>query len=347
MALRALHFAQSLGATVHNDHAGNVLEAIVARVRREQASVVVLGDHVPQGWLQGLRRHWLGSIADALSARLPELTVHVIQFPAGPGARRHGSAEQVTAPGRRCAAARCAPRSWSGLCTAISELLLPVMDLPSVVMVYMAGVVYVALRLGQAAALLSVVLSILMFDLLMVEPRWSFAPLDTQYYLTFVVMLIVGVLISRLVARASLQAELAEARARRAQALSELARHLVSAHSAKDIGAGLAQAVQTTFGVSSALLLAGRTRPLAGPPGAFCSAEELQQAQGSSRAPDVRQRRCADRHRAAAGGAAGHPRCPGRAGGAATARRHRHAGGPAPARRHGQPGSAGAGTRAV
>ena len=159
------------------------------------------------------------------------------------------------------------------------------MDLTSVVMVYMAGVVFVALRLGQAAATLSVVLSILTFDLLMVEPRWSFAPLDTQYYLTFVVMLIVGVLISRLVARASLQAELAEARARRAQALSELARHLVSAHSADDIGAGLAEAVQTTFGVSSALLLPddqGRLRDLR----SFCSAQELQQAQALIRQPE-------------------------------------------------------------
>lgn len=275
--LAALHLAESLGATVHIDHAGSVLEAIVARARREQTRVVVIGDHVPNGWLQGLRRHWLGSIADALSARLPELTVHVIHFPPATAA---ASAATPGSNGTRPALLGSALRAAVvvGLCTAISEVLLPVMDLASVVMVYMAGVVYVALRQGQSAALLSVVLSILVFDLLMVEPRWSFAPLDTQYYLTFLVMLIVGVLISRLVARASLQAELADARARRAQALSELARHLVSTHSAMEIGAGLAQAVQMTFGVRSALLLPDEHGRLQDPQG-FCSTEELQHAQ--------------------------------------------------------------------
>lgn len=53
LALQALHLAESLGATVHNDHAGNVLEAIIARVQREQVTIVVVGDHVPKGWLQG------------------------------------------------------------------------------------------------------------------------------------------------------------------------------------------------------------------------------------------------------------------------------------------------------
>jgi two-component system sensor histidine kinase KdpD len=276
LALQALNLAERLGATVHHDHAGSVLEAIVARVQREQATILLIGDHVPQGWLQGLRRHWLGSIADALSARLPELTVHVVQFPAAAVRAAPASDRPAAWPALRSGTLRAAV--VVGLCTAIAELMLPFTDRASVVMVYMAGVVYVALRMGQAAAMLSVVLSILVFDLLMVEPRWSFAPLDPQYYLTFLVMLIVGVLISRLVAQVSLQAELAEARARRAQALSDLARHLVAAHSAKDVGEDLAEAVQTTFGVPSALLLPDAQGRLQDPR-AFCSAEELRQAQ--------------------------------------------------------------------
>jgi len=151
-----------------------------------------------------------------------------------------------------------------GLCTAISELLLPYLDRTSAVTVYWAGVVYVALRMGQAAATLAVVLSILAFDLLIVEPRWSFAPLDPQYYLTFLVMLVVGVLIGRLVAQASLQTELAEARARRAQALSDLTGRLIAARSPEEFSSALTVAVQSTFGMPCALLLPdaqGRLQP--------------------------------------------------------------------------------------
>ena len=151
-------------------------------------------------------------------------------------------------------------RAWRavlvvGLCTAISELLLPYLDRTSAVTVYLAGVVYVALRMGQAAATFAVVLSILAFDLLIVEPRWSFAPLDPQYYLTFLVMLVVGVLIGRLGAQASLQTALAEARARRAQALSDLTGRLIAARSPTDLADALEQAVQHSFGVDCALLL--------------------------------------------------------------------------------------------
>ena len=133
--------------------------------------------------------------------------------------------------------------------------MLPHVELASAAMIYFAGVVYVALRQGQSASLLAVVVSILAFDLLVVEPRWSFKPTDPQYYFTFLVMLIVGMLISRLADQARRQTLVAQARARRAQALNELAGHLVSARSDHEIGAGLAAAARATFGAPSALLL--------------------------------------------------------------------------------------------
>ena len=215
--------------------------------------MVLIGGHGPDGWLDGLQRPWIGSLADALSVRLPEAVVNVLHFPDAevPG-RPH------TAP-----APRAEPRwrAWLtaaavvALCTVVSETMLPQIELASVATIYLAGVVYVALRQGQAAALLTVVLSILVFDLRVVGPRWSFKPTEPQYYFTFLVMLVVGMLISRLAEQARLQTAMAQARARRAQALNDLASHLVSARSEQDIGAGLAAAVRATFGAPSALLL--------------------------------------------------------------------------------------------
>ena len=119
------------------------------------------------------------------------------------GTGEAGRAARQTTPRQRLAA-----RAGRRRCCArvVSDTLLPYLELASVATVYLAGVVYVALRLGQSAALLAVVGSIFAFDLMFVPPRWSLKPIDPQYYFTFLVMLVVGLLISRLAAHARLQA---------------------------------------------------------------------------------------------------------------------------------------------
>lgn len=133
-------------------------------------------------------------------------------------------------------------------CTLICELMAPYLDLADQVMVYLAGVVYVALRHGQAPAASSVVASIFLFDLIFVPPRWGLNPLDKRHLLTFVVMLVVGLLISRLAAQARDHALLAQGRARRAQALNELSARLAVARTPQEVAAGVADAVRVTFG---------------------------------------------------------------------------------------------------
>jgi two-component system, OmpR family, sensor histidine kinase KdpD len=253
--LRALRLAEQLGAISATVPTERVIDAVVERARRDRVSMVLIGGHAPDGWLDGLQRPWLGSLADALGVRLPGVAIDVLHLP---------DADADGAP-RPAVARPEAPaehwRAWSyalvvvALCTLVSEALLPYLELASVATLYLAGVVFVALRRGESAALVAVVASILAFDLLVVEPRWSLKPTDPQYYFTFLVMLVVGMLISRLVDTARRQTLVAQARARRAQALNELAGHLVSAHDAAEIGAGLAVAVRATFGAASALLL--------------------------------------------------------------------------------------------
>lgn len=148
-----------------------------------------------------------------------------------------------------------------GVCTLLSELLAPYLDLADQVMLYLAGVVYVALRHGLAPSVATVVASIFLFDLIFVPPRWGLNPLDKRHLLTFVVMLVVGLLISRLAAQAREQALLAQGRARRAQALNELSARLAVARSPQDVAAGVADAVKLTFGAVCSLQAPGSAPP--------------------------------------------------------------------------------------
>ena len=143
------------------------------------------------------------------------------------------------------------------LCTVISELLAPRFDLADIIMVYLAGVVYVASRQGMAVSVAAVVASIFLFDLIFVPPRWGLNPVNKSHFLTFGVMLAVGLLISRLAAHARAQRLLAERRAGRAQALAELSAGLAAAPTHSAVGECLARAVRGTFGAQAQLVPVG------------------------------------------------------------------------------------------
>lgn len=68
-------------------------------------------------------------------------------------------------------------------------------------MIYLLGVLFCGVRYGSGPAALSAVFSVLFFDLSVIAPIGSFSVNDTQYLITFAVMLIVGLVAGQLVAR--------------------------------------------------------------------------------------------------------------------------------------------------
>ncbi len=71
-------------------------------------------------------------------------------------------------------------------------------DLTNLVMLYLLGVVFAAVRLGRGPGVLLSFLSVAAFDFFFVPPQLSFAVSDTQYLLTFFVMLLTSLTISHL-----------------------------------------------------------------------------------------------------------------------------------------------------
>lgn len=271
-ALRALQLAESLGAATDSLNAMSVLGAVVERARQEQATMVLIGAQPSDGWFDGAGPSWLGGLADALTQRLPGVTINVVNYPAD-----EKPAGTPRLPG--WLGTRLLPQGWQlalavvALSTLVSTVMEPYFEHANLALLYLAGVVYVALRFGRAASLLAVLGSIAAFDWMFVPPRWSLTPMDPQYYFTFAVMLVVGLLVSRLAAQAHLHQAVADTRARRAQALNDLVGRLVSARTEEAIAQALTTSVQATFGAGSALLLpdaGGRLRD----PGRFCAALE-------------------------------------------------------------------------
>lgn len=93
------------------------------------------------------------------------------------------------------------------VCTAAGWAMRGRFDLVNIAMVYLLGVVVVALRHSRGPAIAAAVLSVAAFDFLFVPPRGTFTIDDAQYLLTFAIMLAVALVVSRLIDRERAQAE--------------------------------------------------------------------------------------------------------------------------------------------
>jgi len=117
---------------------------------------------------------------------------------------------------------------WVGLSTAVGFLMYPYFELSNLIMVYLLGVVLVSMRGQRWPSIFASVLSVLIFDVFFVPPYYTFAVADTQYVITFAVMLLVGLIISQLTVLSRQQAETAWLREQRTAAMHALSRQLAS-----------------------------------------------------------------------------------------------------------------------
>ena len=113
-------------------------------------------------------------------------------------------------------------------CTALSWLMSPYFGPANLIMVYLFGVVVIATRWGRGPSALASLMSVAAFDFFFIPPYYSFAVSDVQYLLTFAVMLVVALLISRLASHKSQQAEAASIREQRTAALYAMSRELIT-----------------------------------------------------------------------------------------------------------------------
>jgi two-component system sensor histidine kinase KdpD len=144
----------------------------------------------------------------------------------------------------------------AGLSSALSRTAFGPNQLPDVVMVYLLGIVLVAMRFGYAASMLCAVLSVLCFDFFFIPPLWNLAVRDLSHIVTFGVMFVVAAVISELTRRVREQAESSRQRELRTASLYALSRELAASKEPEDIAQIAARHLRDALGVESLLLVA-------------------------------------------------------------------------------------------
>ena len=138
--------------------------------------------------------------------------------------------------------------------TLLAIPLLPYFDHANIIMLFLLVVVGVAAGYGRGPAILVAVLNGLSFNFVFVPPRFAFAFDTLQAILTFVVMLIVGLIVGQLTARFRYQAHIARAREERACHLYEMARELSGALAVEHVIEISERWVETSLRIKARLL---------------------------------------------------------------------------------------------
>ncbi|MCU6670636.1 two-component system sensor histidine kinase KdpD [Enterobacteriaceae bacterium H4N4] len=259
--LSALRLAQELGAETATlaDQAED--KAILRYAREHNLGKIVIGRRA--------RRRWFSreTFADRLAQRAPDLDLLIVALddkptalPAKtPDARTFSDKWRVQLRGCLVAVLLCA------LITVIASQWLPDFDAANLVMIYLLGVVIVALFYGRWPSVLATVINVASFDLFFIAPRGTLAVSDVQYLLTFAVMLAVGLLIGNLTAGVRYQARIARYREQRTRHLYEMSKALAVGRTPQDIVQTSQQFIHSTFHARSLILLPdddGKLRPL-------------------------------------------------------------------------------------
>jgi two-component system sensor histidine kinase KdpD len=211
-----LALAEGLGAERLVVRGERVSDEILAVARERNITRIVIGKPTHARW-----RDWIrGSLIDELVRGSAGVEVVVTS-----GEKSEREPKRIFGSRRR---SRPAEYAWA-LVPVLSSTLIcwvtrPIFNLADQAMVYLLGVLIAASALPRGPSLLAAVASVAALDFCFVPPYFTFAVGDLRYVITFAVMLIVGLSVSRRTVLIREQAEAARQRERRTAALFAMSR---------------------------------------------------------------------------------------------------------------------------
>jgi two-component system sensor histidine kinase KdpD len=245
---RTLQLAEKLGATTASVFGINVANTVIDYARTHNITRIIIGKTLRPRWQEFV----FGSVVDQLIHNSGTIDVYVI------------SSEEKTLqkpiPMEPLLPASL-PRDYVAslilvaFITAIGWLVKSFISPANLAMLYLLAVVIIAFRRGLKPAIFTAVIGVLAFDFFFIPPHLTFRVSDTEYLITFAGMIIVGGLISLLVARAREQSDAAQIREKETGTLYALSQDLAVAVDVNSIVNAVSKHIRGIFQWESVFLL--------------------------------------------------------------------------------------------
>ena len=224
---RNLQFAEQLGAETHTLIGRNVAETVLDYARSRNVTKIIAGKTAQPWWKQLIRR----TVVEELLAHSEDIDVYVIN---GEGSEPRTAEQRPTSRSSlrvshylstAAIIAVCVALGWSSHALHLAKGTSGSGE-ANIAMVFLAGVAFVATRFGRGPAIFASITSVLLFDFLFVPPYGTFAVTDTEYLITFAVMLGIALLISTLTTRQRDQLQASQQQEQRTAKLFRMTRQL-------------------------------------------------------------------------------------------------------------------------
>ncbi|CAG9252938.1 DUF4118 domain-containing protein [Paraburkholderia caribensis] len=260
--LDALKLAAELGAETATLAGADAVSTLIGYARVRNVSKLIAGGSSATGLARWLRRPF----GERLAERASDLDLTLIRASNDEaGTTRERRADEEGRAWRDALVAardrRSPPRSYAwavAICagvTLIASQLIDRIDLANLVMLYLLGVIFTAVRLGRGPGVMLSFLSVAAFDFFFVPPRMSLSVSDTQYLLTFLGMLLTSLVIGHLTSSLRREASVARRREQRTGAMYAMARELAAALTTEQIVGIGSRHVSEVFRARVAVLL--------------------------------------------------------------------------------------------
>ncbi|MBK8616815.1 MAG: sensor histidine kinase KdpD [Anaerolineales bacterium] len=244
---RTLQLAEELGAKSLTIAGRSIQEAVLDFAHKNNITKVVVGKPLKPRW----QELWNGSIVDQLIYASGDIDVYVISARAELSKSILPREWQLHRPfGRYLLGLLLVATS-----TSIGLFIRGNLEPANLVMLYLASTVISAIYLGRGPSLLTAIAGVLAFDYFLVPPYLTFAVSDTQYFITFIALLVISLVVSSLTARVREQAEAAIQREKQTAALYDLSKDLTSAADLLQVANIIISQIGNAFGRDVAIFL--------------------------------------------------------------------------------------------
>jgi two-component system, OmpR family, sensor histidine kinase KdpD len=258
-----MRLAESLGAETITLSGHKASDEIINYARERNVTKIIVGKPTHPMWKDKV----FGSMLDAVVRGSGDIDVYVITG---------DTAEPAPRPVSKTTVSKRPPeRGWLlsivtvVVCTGIAALMDSYVPRSDLAMVYLLGIVFTASRAGKLPFWFSILFSILSFDFFFVPPRYSFYVSSPGYVITFAVMIIVSLVISRLTIKVRDQANTVRHRERRTADLYGLSRKLVHERGIEQLSTIAAMYISEVFSSNVVILVPDEkgmlTAPSTGP----------------------------------------------------------------------------------
>ncbi|RPI38717.1 MAG: sensor histidine kinase KdpD [Methanoregulaceae archaeon] len=245
---RTLQLAEKLGAATVTLFGLNIASTIIDFARRHNITRIIIGKTLRPRW----QEYVFGSVVDQLIHDSGNIDVYVIS------SDEHTQQKiidldyllPVTPPQDYVACVVLV-----AAITAIGWLVKEFISPTNLAMLFLLAVVVIAFRRGLRPAVFTAIIGVLAFDFFFIPPYLTFRVSDSEYLITFSGMIIVGTLVSLLVARAREHAYAAQEREKETRTLYALSQDLAVAVDAGSVITAVTRHIREIFQWESVVLL--------------------------------------------------------------------------------------------